>query len=120
MSHYWAELEDHRVVEYQWILNGVRNSFSIKAAIEQSIIRENSEAEFITEHYWGYTKVNEKTTFEYGVTHPRWNIYEVLEYQINVDFATYGEQFSHLNKATPESVMLAEGSAITVENKRKL
>jgi len=32
----------------------------------------DSEAEFITEHYFGYTKYNSTKTIEYNVTHPRW------------------------------------------------
>ena len=38
---------------------------------------QNSDFEFITEHYFGYTK-NGKKTFEYEVTHPKWKNYEVL------------------------------------------
>lgn len=121
MSHNWAEFEDHRTVEYQWSLNRIKNSFFVKAALEKKKIAENSEAAFITEHYWGYTKVDKNTTFEYEVTHPCWDIYEVFDHQIKVDFGSiYGDQFSELSTIQPVSVMLAEGSKITVENKRKI
>ena len=80
-----------------------------------------SEAEFITEHYWGYTKVNQRKTFEYQVTHPRWEQYHVKAYRIEVDFGqVYGEKFSFMNQLSPVSVMLAEGSEITVEGKKSL
>ena len=52
------------------------------------------------------------------MTHPRWKVYPVIDYKIEVDFGvTYGEEFTFLNNLKPVSVMLAEGSEITVENK---
>ena len=81
----------------------------------------NSEAEFITEHYFGYTKYNKNTTIEYGVTHPRWEQLKVLNYTIDVDFTcTYGNEFSFLQNLKPTSAMLAKGSKITIENKKIL
>ena len=119
MSHSWSELEDHRSVEYNWRLNGIHNSFSVRAALDPTIIKENSETEFITEHYWGYTKAGQNSTFEYEVVHPRWNSYEVSEHKIHVNFeSVYGEEFAELTNLEPTSVMLAEGSEITVENKK--
>ncbi|MGI9543864.1 MAG: YqjF family protein [Cyclobacteriaceae bacterium] len=121
MSHNWQELEDHRKVKYSWWLNGNENVFSVKAALEQTVIIKASESEFITEHYWGYTKAGPDEAFEYEVTHPRWNCYEVIDYKIDVDFASiYGEAFTDLTNQEPTSVMLAEGSEITVENKRRI
>jgi len=119
MSHSWVEFEDHRSVEYNWRLNGIQHSFSVRAALDQTIIKENSETEFITEHYWGYTKAGQNSTFEYEVTHPRWNSYEVSEHKIHVNFeSVYGEEFAELTNQQPTSVMLVEGSEITVENKK--
>ena len=75
--------------------------------------------EFITEHYFGYTKYNETKTIEYEVTHPRWNQLEVLDSEINVDFKSiYGSDFSFLQDVTPTSVFFAKGSAITIEGKK--
>jgi uncharacterized protein len=121
MSHSWKEMEDHRTVQYNWQLRDEENSFFVKAALEPSVINENSETEFITEHYWGYTKAGNKATFEYEVTHPRWVSYEVYKHQINVNFGkVYGEEFAELSNLEPSSVMLTEGSEITVENKRRV
>ncbi|MFT4602839.1 MAG: hypothetical protein ACI857_003026, partial [Arenicella sp.] len=72
-------------------------------------------------HYWGYAAVNEKRSNEYEVTHPKWDHYVVHKYEIDIDFSTtYGEHFKFLNSETPDSVMLAEGSEITVESKNKI
>ena len=121
MSHEWQEDKNSRSVKYNWTLKGTEHSFSVKAALEPSVIPVGSESEFITEHYWGYSKSNDTTTIEYEVTHPRWEAYEVFEHHINVDFgAVYGEDFSILTNMEPTSVMLAEGSTTTVESKRKI
>jgi hypothetical protein len=78
-------------------------------------IDEGSEGEFITEHYWGYTKISKLRTDEYEVKHPRWQMYPVLGYNIDVDFnRVYGKDFAFLNLEKPISVFLAEGSEIQV------
>ena len=119
MTHNWSEMVDKRVVEYRWKKAGVENSFKIQASIEEYEIQPNSETEFITEHYWGYAKVNEEKSNEYEVTHPKWNVYKVENYEINVNFGVvYNKDFEFLNSMKPHSVMLAEGSEITVENKK--
>ena len=121
MNHNWIETQDRIDVEYTWRHNQKHNSFIIKAQKPPVGIEEGSETEFITEHYWGYTKVNQNTTYEYEVTHPKWQAYNVLEHKIDVDFgALYGSEFTDLSQIEPKSVMLAEGSEITVENKNKL
>lgn len=121
MTHTWSETVDKREVEYRWKKSGHENSFKIQASLEKYEIESNSETEFITEHYWGYAKVNDKKSNEYEVTHPRWQVYKVKNYEIDVDFGlVYHKDFEFLNPMEPHSVMLAEGSEITVENKRVL
>ena len=62
-----------------------------------------------------------KKSNEYEVTHPRWQAYIVHDYKIDTDFGLiYGDDFAFLNSIEPNSVMLAEGSKITVENKKTL
>ena len=121
MKHFWGAKNGNLQVEYQWRCKGNWQKMSVETSAKTSAIEVGSEAEFITEHYWGYSKINPQTTYEYEVTHPRWLQYEVKNYDINVDFGlVYGEKFAFLNQATPKSVMLAEGSEITVENKKVL
>lgn len=119
MHHIWSEKKNNRVVEYHLEKSGIKNSIKIQASIESFKIDPKSVTEFITEHYWGYAQVNEHKSNEYEVTHPRWDVYKVEDYEINVDFGNvYGKNFDFLNLKQPHSVMLAEGSEITVENKK--
>lgn len=121
MSHSWSENEDSRLIEYKWTKFGTENRFQVIVSKESFEITSGSETEFITEHYWGYAKVNNEKSNEYEVTHPRWKTYKVKDYQIDVDFGVvYGEKFGFLNSVKPNSVMLAEGSEITVENKNTI
>jgi uncharacterized protein YqjF (DUF2071 family) len=121
MKHFWAEDDEQRTVEYLWKTDGQWQSFRVEAAAAATAIAAGSEAEFITEHYWGYARIGPERTNEYEVTHPRWEQYAVHDFTIAVDFArVYGPEFAVLDVSEPVSVMLAEGSLITVESKRSL
>ena len=121
MKYEWEENSVNRSVAYYWNKNKIWQSFKITAALNTSKIEENSETEFITEHYWGYAKVNELVTNEYQVTHPRWEQYTVESSEIKVDFEmVYGKDFKFLNNLKPTSIMLIEGSKITIEGKKTI
>lgn len=121
MKYNWSEDTSSRTVTYQWKKDDRWNTFKVVANLESLEILEGSEEEFITEHYWGYAKVNETKTNEYEVTHPRWKQYPVTDSEIQVDFgSTYGSRFEFLNSQQPVSVLLAEGSEITVESKKTI
>ena len=121
MDHAWDECENHRTVMYKWTSNGVSNSFEVKTELDDKEILPGSETEFITEHYWGYTKASNEESFEYEVTHPKWKAYNVVDHHIKVDFGeVYGSSFEVLNHLEPKSIMLAEGSEITVEGKKRI
>ena len=121
MMHNWEENNLNRTVSYLWKKNEIWHSFMVQATLDSSEIKSYSETEFITEHYWGYAKVTDSKTNEYEVTHPKWKQYLVTHSEINVDFgAIYGTDFEFMNSMKPISVMLIEGSEITVENKTKI
>jgi len=121
MQHTWEENSVNRTVSYSWKKNKVWHYFKVTAALKPIEIIKNSATEFITEHYWGYAKSNNSVTNEYEVTHPKWKHYPVVHSKISVDFgAVYGVDFEFLNSINPDSVMLAEGSEITVEHKTKI
>ncbi len=121
MTHSWSENEESRHVSYHWRKKGKDHSIKVTASKESKEIETGSETEFITEHYWGFAKVSPHKSNAYEVTHPRWRAYDVEKFEINVDFGmVYGRKFEFLNQQEPVSVMLAEGSEITVEAKRTI
>lgn len=119
MTHSIIESDNEISVAYSW-KNSKLNTIIVKADNIQGEMIDGSDFEFITEHYSGFTK-NEIQTSEYEVKHPKWNFYDVKNYEIKVDFKeNYGTDFTFLNNAKPISVMLAEGSEIEVHTKRSL
>jgi uncharacterized protein len=120
MSHSWTTSDDNLTVEYKW-KKGRWNSMKVIADKKASLIKSDSEEEFITEHYWGYTKISNERTSEYGVEHPKWEVYQTKDYSIDVDFANiYGQEFDFLATEKPKSVFLAEGSEIKVKDGRQI
>lgn len=120
MKHSWIEHTNYNAYQYQWKLNQKWQSIAVKTEKAFSNIIDNSEAQFITEHYFGYTKHHDKT-YEYEVVHPTWRQLKVVDYNLNIDFEeNYGKSFKILQTAQPTSVILAEGSEISVLNKRTI
>lgn len=80
-----------------------------------------SEAEFITEHYWGYTPQRDGGTVEYQVTHPQWRTWAVTDPLLDADVAAlYGPAFVAPLSAPPCSAFIAEGSPVAVHMPRRL
>lgn len=120
MKHQWTLFGTSLEVEYAWKLNQW-NTMLVKAVEVTEKIKTGSDEEFIFEHYWGYTRVNDKKTYEYKVEHPRWHVYPVRDYAIDVEFGElYGKEFAFLKNEKPVSVFLAEGSDVKVKSKRTL
>lgn len=95
----------------------------VKCAIGENtgVPAENSHGEFIIEHYWGYTKRAEKRTDEYKVEHPKWELFDINDYEIKCDFgALYGERFANLSNEKPHSIFMAQGSPVSVYKGAKL
>jgi uncharacterized protein YqjF (DUF2071 family) len=106
-------------IRYEWKVEQAWNHIAVESAIESEPMLPGSVEEFIFEHYYGYTKVSAATSQEYKVNHPRWEINQVLSYDIQCDFrAMYGKDFASLNHQQPDSVILAEGSPVTVNWQR--
>jgi uncharacterized protein YqjF (DUF2071 family) len=118
MKHLWKEEQGTLKTEYEFKLKTGWQHIKLLSEMESTPIVENSEVEFITEHYWGYAKKNDQTTNEYEVKHPKWKHHKVLDYSIKVDCKQlYGDEFHFLSDMEPTSVFLADGSDISVEGK---
>jgi uncharacterized protein YqjF (DUF2071 family) len=119
MRHSIVASADTLNVRYDWrhrvAGRSTWHSLAVEAEPTPQPIAPDSEEEFLTEHYWGYTKRSRGSTSEYGVVHPRWSIYPIRSFSIQADFAAlYGPEFAHLDHAAPASILLAEGSSVSV------
>lgn len=73
-----------------------------------------SEEEFITEHYWGYTRQRDGSTMEYEVEHPPWRVQAVSDIGYDCDVeAIYGHEFVPF-LGEPASAFVADGSPVLV------
>lgn len=71
--------------------------------------------DFFKEHEWGFGRLPNRTPVSYRVWHPRWRLYRLERWQLDVDFAAlYGPRWAALAERPPLSVLHAEGSAIRV------
>jgi hypothetical protein len=103
--------------EYRWGPNQVK----VNASGKLLQVKEGSHERWITEHYWGYTKIDASSSYEYEVKHPVWDLYEVSDYEFKADVASlYGSEFEAALSSQPSSVFLANGSDITVHFPRQI
>lgn len=116
MKHECEIKEGSKHLEYHWQKNN--NDFYIKAKFDNAAkdIEPNSLEEFIYEHYYGFTKINDNETWEYKVNHPRWYTNEMIDCDILCDFEKmYGNDFAFLNNQKPFSVYNAIGSEVSID-----
>jgi uncharacterized protein YqjF (DUF2071 family) len=84
-------------------------------------LERDTEAEFITEHYWGYTRQRDGGTIEYRVDHPRWNVWSAHDARIDGNVApVYGPMFARVLAGPPRSAFVADGSPVTVFAPRRI
>src|SRR5262249_8682280 len=81
-------------VEYEWRRAGRWNGLTVTPHGEPLHPLAGSEEEFITEHYWGYTKQRDGGTIEYEVEHRPWRVWPVASVRYDCDVeAIYGPEF---------------------------
>ncbi len=100
---------------YGWTHQGT--AFALTAAADGPArpLVPDSEAEFITEHYWGYTRQRDGSTIEYEVAHPPWLVWTADAPVFSGEAtALYGAGFGGLLRRAPQSAFVAAGSAIEV------
>lgn len=80
-----------------------------------------SEAEFITEHYWGYTRQRNGDTLEYQVEHPAWPIWQATKASVAGPLSSlYGAAFGEVLLRPHRSAFVAVGSPVSVHHGRRL
>jgi uncharacterized protein YqjF (DUF2071 family) len=108
-------------VGYEWRQRAGWSAIHVEANGPAIALAPDSEAEFITEHYWGYTRQRDGGTVEYHVTHPRWRTWTVTTAAVQGDLAElYGAALGEVVRRPPDSAFLAEGSAIAVHMPTRL
>jgi hypothetical protein len=102
-------------VSYWWMFAGERHQVTLTTLGCARPAPEGSEEEFIIEHYWGYTNRPGRSTIEYQVAHPPWQVWTAAVARLDCNAARlYGQPIGQFLQAKPSSAFLAEGSPVSV------
>lgn len=103
--------------EIGWRTRSRWDTLHVEFEGEPVLPEPGSEEEFITEHYWGYTRQRDGGTKEYRVEHPQWRIWRATRAELACDVGeVYGEQFVEPLSVAPVSALVAVGSDVRVGN----
>jgi uncharacterized protein YqjF (DUF2071 family) len=106
---------------YLWRLAGRWHRLEVRTLGRPARPVPGSEAEFVTEHYWGCTRQRDGGSKEYQVAHAPWRVWETAGAALDCDVrGVYGAAFAECLAGAPRSAFLAEGSSVTVHRGRRL
>lgn len=109
------------LVAYFWSIQ--RRKFSLIANIagEPDEPGPDTQATFVTEHYWGYTRQPDGGTREYRVAHPRWPVWNPSSFHLEGPMQlVFGATFAEILSQQPVSIFVAPGSNVSVFPARRL
>ena len=102
-------------VAYRWKQPNFTHGLDVRATGSPVLLQDDTEEEFIAEHYWGYAAQRDGGTLEYEVEHPRWRVWRIQDAALNCDVERlYGSEFAPYIGSAPASALLAEGSPVIV------
>jgi len=108
-------------VEYTW--KSKLQRFSIQAQTDGNPSRaaDGSLEQFISEHYWGYSRRRDGSSLEYHVQHEPWRIWRASNAAFEGDGAAlYGSELGSVLSQPPRSAFIADGSAVLVHAARRI
>jgi uncharacterized protein len=115
MSHSVLTNHSNLEVEYSWRSGNERCKLQARASETPTVPSEGSLEQFITEHYWGYSRQSNGATVEYHVQHAPWKVWNATEANFSGDTTDlYGNEFSQLVTKAPASAFIADGSPVQV------
>ena len=100
---------------FEWKTGGRWMGLHAAATGAPAFPAEGSIEQFISEHYWGYSRQRDGGTVEYQVTHPQWRVWRGADAGFEGDAAAvYGLGFAKVLARSPDSAFIADGSAVCV------
>jgi uncharacterized protein YqjF (DUF2071 family)/predicted DCC family thiol-disulfide oxidoreductase YuxK len=102
-------------ITYEWRTGARWQRLAATAVGACAVPAPSSEAAFITQHHWGYTRQRDGSTVEYEVEHPVWRVWDAALPVLDADVCQlYGEPFARALSIPPTSALIAEGSPVVV------
>lgn len=75
----------------------------------------DSTEHWFKEHSWGFGTSRRRQLVRFEVYHPEWDVYPMIDFEMNVDWATlYGPEWGAMQQVAPSSVVFAVGSDVSV------
>ena len=108
-------------ISYSWTSPSGQNLMEVTPQGNCAFPAADSEASFITEHYWGYSRQRDGSTVEYEVTHPQWQLWQTSSSRFVCNVAEiYGLEWAPYLAVKPQSALLALGSEVQVYDGMRL
>jgi uncharacterized protein YqjF (DUF2071 family) len=108
-------------VEHRLIVAGRTNVLRATGSKPAYCPEPESVEHFFKEHHWGFNVDRWGGTVRYRVDHPKWDIFPVRGWHIDLDWETmYGPEWKVMQEAKPLSTILAQGSQVAVYPKGRL
>jgi uncharacterized protein YqjF (DUF2071 family) len=108
-------------IEYSWRHANNWSQLFARSFATSKLPAERSLEQYITEHYWGYSRQKSGATLEYHVAHVPWNVSVATEAGFKGDVGSlYGKDFAGVLSKSPDSAYIANGSPVTVYSGKKI
>ncbi len=115
MRHKVSHEADDLEVEYSWRYRGNWSKLFARSSERPKLPAENSLEQYITEHYWGYSRRKSGSTLEYHVTHSPWLVSVASEaFFAGNARELYGKELGVVLSNRPDSAYVANGSPVEV------
>ena len=121
MKHRINSYEATKTAEYEFQLKGSWCKLYAHASVAPAPAEEGSLEQFITEHYWGYSRRGNGSCLEYRVSHARWNVWAGAEAGFDGNVGSlYGLEIGKVLERRPDSAFIADGSPVIVFTGKKI
>jgi len=115
MRHKIETNESGNTVEYQWRVDGQWCRIFAQTADLPKQAPEDSLEQFITEHYWGYSRRRSGASLEYHVSHVPWKVWAASSAGFDGEASSqYGKELAIVLQRRPDSAFVADGSPVIV------
>jgi uncharacterized protein len=101
-------------VEYGWRQYRTSGRVAATAYGDRAVPPRGSQAAFVTQRHWGYTRQRDGGTIEYHVSHPPWRVRAAR------DPLCEGDTTGIIPAGDPTSVLVADGSGVEVTSPDRL
>ncbi len=108
---FFTSKKDFMTTQYEFCINNKWNELRIDSRCDACDCGEESIEHFISDHYFGYTRLNAGQTREFYIEHVPWKIFPCIHSHIQLHTAEiYGKEFATYLDTPPVSCFVMDGS----------